>query len=265
MKNYPRMITPSTEPYDPIQLAEATQQIVCRPEDYARKYTSVYIAGVYGGIATAYAVGCPLRCTFCWVDDSREYPERRGRFYTPEALVDALWDAVREGYIRKARISGAEPTLCKAHLLAVLPLIEDSLFETFMLETNGILFGADPDYAKRVAQYEKVHIRLSLKAATPEGFQKRTGARGESMELPFQAIENLLRAKASFHVAAMTDPRLMPQTERELLITRLADLDMMLAENLEEEQCDPYKATIRRLDAAGVDVKTFFSNAGLDV
>jgi uncharacterized Fe-S cluster-containing radical SAM superfamily protein len=192
------------------------------------------------------------------VDDSREYPERRGRFYTPEALVDALWDVVREGYIRKARISGAEPTLCKAHLLAVLPLIEESLFESFMLETNGVLFGADADYAKQVARFEKVHVRLSLKAATPEGFQERTGAQGETVELPFQAIQHLIEAKASFHVAAMTDPRLMPAKERELLISRLTDLDVRLVENLEEERCDLYKGTMSRLEAAGVDSKTFF-------
>ncbi len=258
MESFPRLITPSSAPYDPVDLAKATQDNVCRRTDQARKYTAVYVAGVYGGIATAYAVGCPLRCIFCWVDDSREYPERRGRFYTPDELVDALWNVVREGNIRKARISGAEPTLCKAHLLAVLPLVEESLFESFMLETNGVLFGADADYAQQMARFEKVHVRVSLKAATPEGFQQRTGARGEAVDLPFQAIQHLLQAKASFHVAAMTDPRLMPATERELLISRLADLDMRLVENLEEERCDPYKGTVRRLEAAGVDVTSFF-------
>ncbi|MFX0078545.1 MAG: radical SAM protein [Candidatus Hermodarchaeota archaeon] len=258
MDRFPREITPSSAPYDPVELAEATQKVVCRLEDKARKYTNVYVAGVYGGIATAYAVGCPLRCIFCWVDDSREYPERRGRFYSPEALVNALWDVVRKGYIRKARISGAEPTLCKAHLLAVLPLIEASLFESFMLETNGVLFGVDADYAQQVTQFEKVHVRLSLKAATPEGFQQRTGARGESVELPFQGIRHLLQAEASFHVAAMTDPRLMPAAERELLILRLADLDMRLVKNLEEERCDPYKGTIRRLESAGINLTSFF-------
>lgn len=258
MESFPQVITPSSTPYDPIALAKATQNIVCRQADRARKYTGVSVAGVYGGIVTAYAVGCSLRCIFCWVDDSREYPARRGQFYSPEALVDSLWDIVKEGYIRKARISGAEPTLCKNHLLAVLPLIEESLFESFMLETNGVLFGADADYARQVARFEKVHVRLSLKAATPEGFQKRTGARGMAVELPFQGIQHLLQAKASFHVAAMTDPRLMPAAEREILISRLADLDMQLVENLEEERCDPYRRTIRRLEAAGVDSKTFF-------
>ncbi len=258
MERFPRVVLPSSAPYDPVELAEVTQEIVCRGTDCARKYTNVYVAGVYGGIATAYAVGCPLRCVFCWVDDSREYPEQRGRFYTPETLVDALWDAVRESNIRKARISGAEPMLCKPHLLAVLQLIEESPFKSFMLETNGILLGVDPEYAREVAPFEKIHIRVSLKAATPEGFQRRTGALGDAVELPFKAIQNLIQARASFHVAAMTDPRLMPPAERALLITRLAELDMGLVENLEEERCDPYKSTLRRLDAAGIDVKTFF-------
>ncbi|MFX0168908.1 MAG: radical SAM protein [Candidatus Hodarchaeota archaeon] len=258
MESYPRMVTPSSAPYDPLELAEATKQIVCRSEGCARKYTAVYVAGVYGGIATAYAVGCPLRCIFCWVDDSREYPERRGRFYAPDALVDALWDAGRKKGIRKARISGAEPTLCKKHLLAVLPLVEESPFESFMLETNGMLFGMDSDYTRRVAQFEKVHVRLSLKAATPTGFQQRTGARGEAVEVPFQAIHHLIEAEASFHVAAMTDPRLMPPAEREILITRLLEIDEALVRNLEEERCDPYKATIRRLNAAGIKAARFF-------
>lgn len=258
MASYPRMITPSSVPFDSLQVAEATRKMVCRAEDGARKYTAVYVAGVYGGIATAYAVGCPLRCIFCWVDDSRDYPDQRGRFYTSDALVDALWAAVRKGGVRKARISGAEPTLCKAHLLAVLPLIEDSLFDSFMLETNGVLFGADPDYVRQVARFEKVHVRLSLKAATPEGFQQRTGALGDAVELPFQAIRYLLEAKAPFHVAAMTDPRLMPPSERVILIQRLATIDATLVDDLEEERCDPYKATRRRLAAAGVDVDAFF-------
>ena len=63
MEPFPRVVTPSSAPYDPLELAEASQEVVCRPEDGARKYTAVYVAGVYGGIATAYAVGCSLRCT----------------------------------------------------------------------------------------------------------------------------------------------------------------------------------------------------------
>ena len=37
-----------------------------------------------------------------------------------------------------------------------------------MLETNGILLGVDPDYARQIARFKKVHTRVSLKAGTPE-------------------------------------------------------------------------------------------------
>jgi uncharacterized Fe-S cluster-containing radical SAM superfamily protein len=258
MTEYPRCVTPASPPFDPLQLAETTLRLVCRERDAARKYTEVYVVGVYGGIATAYAVGCPLRCIFCWVDDSREYPEHRGHFYTPSALVAALEAAAQPKGIRKARISGAEPTLCKAHLLQVLPLIEESSFETFILETNGMLFGADPDYVRQVAQFKKVYIRVSLKAGTPDGFQRRTGALGDSYRLPYQAIQHLLQAHTHFHVAAMTDSRLMPPEERSQLVRLLGELDPRLVAELEEEVCDPYRATKRRLAAAGVDPKRFF-------
>jgi len=258
MDNYPRMVTPSTPPFDPLKLAEATRRVACRSKDRARKYTSIYLAGVYRGIATAYAVGCPLRCIFCWVDDSREYPERRGRFYTPGQVLEELLRVARRAGINRARVSGAEPTLCPDHLLELLSLVEDSPLKLFILETNGVILGADPEYAKRLADYEKVHIRLSLKAATPEGFRRRTGASPDSYLLPFKAIGHLLEAGASFHVAAMTDPRLMPPEERSLLLRRLKQLHPELAANLEEEVCDPYPATMVRLAAAGVDAKAFF-------
>lgn len=258
-EKFPRLVTPSTPPYDTLELVKALRNTVCRSQDAARKYTNVYVAGVYGGIATAYAVGCPLRCIFCWVDDSREYPKQRGRFYQPGTLVDALLRSAQRKGIRKARISGAEPSLCKEHLLQVLPLIEDSPFEIFMLETNGILFGADADYVRNVAPFNKVRVRISLKAATPEGFQQRTGALGEHYLLPFKAIEYLKEADVRFHVAAMTDSRLMPPDERQLLIKKLDEIDPVLTANLEEEVCDPYPSTSRRLSAAGVDVQAFFS------
>jgi hypothetical protein len=54
-------------------------------------------------------------------------------------------------------------------------------------------------------------------------------------ELPFLAIEQLLAAGADFHVAAMSDPRLMPPAERGL---RRAGYTGWV----EEEFCDAYKA-----------------------
>ena len=59
-------------------------------------------------------------------------------------------------------------------------------------------------YAKQIACFKKVHTRISIKAGTPEAFTKKTGALSESFELPFKGILNLIRAGASFHVAAMS-------------------------------------------------------------
>jgi uncharacterized Fe-S cluster-containing radical SAM superfamily protein len=179
-------------------------------------------------------------------------------FYSPTEVIEALWKAAETRGIRKARISGAEPTLCKAHLLKLLPLVEESGFESFMLETNGTLFGVDPEYVKEVAQYNKIHIRVGLKAGSSAGYQRRTGALGVGYEAPFQAIKHLLDTNASFHVAAMTDSRLMSATERNLLIQRLTELSPSLAQNLEEETCDRYPSTQRRLEAAGVNAIDFF-------
>lgn len=202
MREYPRYVTPGFEPFDPVELAKETEKIVCRGKD--RKYTAVYATGVYGGIATGYTCGCCLRCVFCWVDLSRDFPEKFGEFYSPGATFNRLRKAAYKYGVSKLRISGAEPTLGKDHLLGLLEQVEESEFPLFILETNGILFGADRDYVKKISRFTKSHVRVSLKAGTPEAFTKKTGAKPEAFDIPFQAIRNLLDYNVNFHVAAMT-------------------------------------------------------------
>ncbi len=253
MKGYPRLLTKDFEPYDPVELAKETEKIVCKGD--ARKYTDFYATGVYGGIATGYTVGCCLRCFYCWVDWSRDFPEKLGDFYTAKQTYENLKKAAHKFGVKKLRISGAEPTLGREHLLALLKLVEESEFGLFILETNGILFGADETYARELSNFTKPHIRVSLKAGTPEGFEKRTGAKAESFELPYRAIEHLKKARVSFHVAAMTDSRIMSDEERKSLIKKLSKIDVDLATHLEEERIDPYETTLERLKHAGMDLK----------
>jgi uncharacterized Fe-S cluster-containing radical SAM superfamily protein len=221
----------------------------------ARKYTEFYATGVYGGIATGYTVGCCLRCYYCWVDWGRDYPERYGDFYSPKDAFENLKKAAYKFGVKKLRISGAEPTLGREHLLSLLKHVEESEFGLFILETNGILFGADESYVKEIGRFTKPHIRISLKAGSPEGFEKRTGAMKESFNMPFSAIEFLKNAKIRFHVAAMTDRRIMDEKERRALIKRLSAIDEDLAHNLEEERVDPYDTTLKRLRHADVEIK----------
>ena len=258
MEKYPRFLTPDSKPFDPVELARRTEEIVTRYRNgkCERKYTDFYATGVYGGIATGYTVGCCLRCHFCWIEFSREWPEKYGKFYSPEEAFEKLSDAAYHAGVKKLRISGAEPTLGKDHLLALLELVEKSEFGLFILETNGILFGVDRDYVKKISRFEKPHVRVSLKAGTPEAFTRKTGAKPESFELPFKAIQNLLDYGVSFHVAGMMDdPRIVSPEERIELARRLAEINPKLVVTFEGEVIDPYQTTLARLKAAGLQLE----------
>jgi len=254
VESYPRLLTPSSPRFDPVELARRTEQLVCRGNE--RKYTAFYCTGVYGGIATGYACGCCLRCVFCWVDWSRDFPEREGKFCSPSEAFDQLSSAARRAGVRKLRVSGAEPTLGKQHLLELLGLVEESPFDLFILETNGILFGADLGYVEAIARFKKPHVRVSLKAGTPGDFARKTGARPEAFDLPFLAIQRLRQCEVSFHVAAMSgDPRIMSPEERASLMERLGAIDPSLVSVVEEEVVDPYKTALARLRAAEMELK----------
>jgi uncharacterized Fe-S cluster-containing radical SAM superfamily protein len=99
------------------------------------------------------------------------------------------------------RLSGNEPTLARDHLLEVLRSLPLDL--EFILETNGILLGDDPSYARALTKFSNLHVRVSLKACTKEEFSRLTGAVSEAFELPLRALENLLQAGVSCHPSVM--------------------------------------------------------------
>jgi uncharacterized Fe-S cluster-containing radical SAM superfamily protein len=189
------------------------------------------------------------------VNWSRDFPEEHGEFYTAQEAFTNLRSAADKAKVYKLRISGAEPTIGKKHLIGLLEHIENSEFKLFILETNAIYFGIDKEYVRAIAKFSKPHIRVGLKAGEPEGFQERTGASRDFFELPFIGIENLLDSGVSFHVASMSaDPRFMSKEERKKLILKLAEIDPQLALNLEEEVVDHYNTTVKRLKYAGYEV-----------
>ncbi len=263
---YQRFLTPESEPFDPLELAKETEKIITRqgPEGLERKYTDFYSVPVYRGIATSYAAGCSLRCVYCWANWSRDFPDKLGEFYSPRQVASRLFKAAQEGIaysdywkrlipeVNKLRLSGCEPTLGKEHLISVLKFVSESDYPLFILETNGILLGYDRSYAKQLAEFkDKLYVRVSFKAATPESFTMRTGAIGESYELPFKALKFLIDEGIYTRAAAMTDPNVMPEDERRILITMLDEIDPSAdySATLEEEQIDEYDTTIKRLRA----------------
>lgn len=243
---YPGLINKNFIPFHPIELAQWTESIVA--DGNKRRYTHFYCTGVYGGISTGYTVGCCLRCVFCWVGLDRDSPFDSGNFYTPDEAFERLIRNAQKSRVRNLRISGGEPTLCREHLLPLLRLTSGTGY-TFILETNGILFGHDETYVKELKSIKNVHIRVSLKAGNGNGFERRTGAQKEFFMLPFQAIEYLQKHKLRFHVACMSDTRLMPQDERSELLKHLSEIGY--EGYLEEERCDPYDTTIIRLEKSG--------------
>ena len=244
--SYPGYLTDNFEPFNPLEVSKEGEKIFCRGN--SRKYTKFYCTGVYGGISTGYTVGCNLRCVFCWVGWSRDFPKEYGEYFTPEEVAESLIENAKIKKMSKVRISGGEPTISKEHLFGVLRKLKNTNL-LFILETNGILFGDDEKYVKDLGDYENIHVRVSLKAGSPEGFQRRTGAKGEFYQLPFIAISNLMKNRISFHIACMSDPRLMPRDERKSIIKKLDSIGY--SDFFEEEICDPYKTTVMRLEKAG--------------
>ncbi|HHJ10640.1 MAG TPA: radical SAM protein [Bacteroidetes bacterium] len=237
---------------DPIELAKKTENVVCRGNK--RKYLRFGTTPDYKtGVATGYAVGCNLRCVFCWAHETRDNNELVRDFYSPREVFDILHEIIgRNPKIDKIRISDGEPTLCRDHLMELIEITEKSDVGQFVLETNGILFGYDENYVKDLSAFKKIYVRLDLKAGTPEAFSKKTGAIPEAYEYPFQAIRHLMKYGINFGVAAMSaDPRFMDPLERVGLITRVGEIDPALVLRLEEEMTVLVPTAKKRLNAYG--------------
>ncbi|MHA1882245.1 MAG: radical SAM protein [Candidatus Thorarchaeota archaeon] len=248
-------------PIDPLSLTEQTRRDVCKFEDGVplRKYTRFYAVGVYGGIATAYSVGCNYRCTFCWVDWSRDWPERYGEFYSPSQVYANLRKIMTVQGLRRARISGAEPTLCPDHLCGVLELAhrDRNDFDLFVIETNGVVLSQDDTLATRLSEYASTesdtmgHVRLSIRGGQPEPFEEKTGISKEYMDLPFIAAQRLWDTSVSFHVAVVVDERFTSAEEKRIIYQKLSDIDPSVRRGVEEEFLDPYPHALVRLRAVG--------------
>ncbi len=233
--------------YDPVKLAEGLRAVVC--QGLRRKYYRFRGGRWYGGIATADCVGCNLRCVFCWGWPARDAPRETGRLYTPQEVFENLKRiAERRGYTQ-VRVSGNEPTLCWEHLLNVIELIEGANLK-FILETNGILIGSNKGYARDLSKFSGVHVRVSIKGASPEEFHLLTGAKPEAFELQLKALENLLNYGVPAHPAVMLS--FSEARNVEDLKSRLASIDESLVSEFEEEYVFLYPHVVKQLRKAGI-------------
>lgn len=235
--------------FDPLYMAELVRHKVCR--DGMRKYYRFRPARFYGGIATADSVGCPLRCQFCWSWKEVTDPERWGKFHSPEDVARRLLSIASKKGFRQLRISGNEPTVCREHLIRVLEFIPEEY--TFILETNGILIGADRSYAEELSRFSTLHARVSLKGANEEEFSVLTGAEPRGFGLQLKALENLLASGVSVHPACMVSFS-SPESIRSLR-ERLRAIHPPF-EDFEVEELILYPSVEERLRKSGLHYRT---------
>ncbi|ALU12545.1 molybdenum cofactor biosynthesis protein MoaA [Ignicoccus islandicus DSM 13165] len=234
--------------FDPIQLTEAVEKEVCKGEK--RKYYRFRGGRFYGGSAAADVVGCNLRCVFCWSKGSVRTDI--GEFYSPEEVAEKLDRIAKSRGYYIVRLTGGEPTLCKEHLIEVIRLVTRKYL--FVLETNGILIGYDEDLAKRLASFDNLLVRISVKAPDPKTFSKVTGAREEAFDYVVRAFESLVRY-------GLEPPRLRAAVvlgygDPKEFIERLAEIHPALVE-VEPEVLTLYPSVAKRLRKANLLPKVY--------
>jgi len=254
-EDYLGCLKPGFRPFDPIRLADKIERLVCKGNK--RRYSRFGSTPDYiTGIATGYAVGCCLRCIYCWAGRSRDCLVENYSFYSPQEVFERLADIAQQKRLYQLRISDGEPTIGKTHFFELLEIMERSKFKRFIVETNGIILGNDRDFIQSLSRFKKVLVRVSLKAGTAADFTHKTGAIQEAFELPFQSIRYLKAEGIPLWVSAMSaDPRFMSPLERVSLIGKLAEIDPSLALNLEEEMVILFPETRKRLEAVGWNLR----------
>ncbi len=235
--------------YEPIERARTLEPVACKGRD--RKYYRFRPAKWYGGIVTGDVVACSLLCHFCWAgDDIRAHPEKVGKFYSPEQVFKKLDAIARKFGYRQMRLSGQEPTIGFGHLVALLELVDQAGY-SFILETNGILLGAEQGLAGKLSGFNGLHVRVSLKGADEKEFGKLTGANPDAFELQLSALKNLLDFGVSCHPAVMVS--FSSEESLRDLNGRLMEIDKGLASELEIEELILYPHVTKRLKKLGIE------------
>lgn len=237
---------------DPIASSKALERMVTRQGDggVLRKYYRFRPARFYGGIATADAVGCNLNCAFCWVKEPRLKPWKYGEYYSPREVASKLEEIARKGGFVKVRVSGAEPTIGREHLVELIDALDKRLL--FILETNGILIGHDDNYAREFAG-KNVYVRVALKGASNEEFALLTNARPEFYEYQLRALESLEKHDINYRPALMTFSRNVQGLKK-----RLEEISPGLSEEIEIEELMLFPHVKKELEKKKIDYRKFY-------
>jgi uncharacterized Fe-S cluster-containing radical SAM superfamily protein len=234
--------------YCPVALATATEKVVV--DGNRRKYVQLgRPLRFYGGTASATEVGCNLRCKFCFSDKPVWKPKSTGRFYTPQQVFDGLTKSAQKHGYKLISASASEGTLGRQHLYELLDLVEQSEY-VYILETNGMTLGADPEFARSLAKYKRLHVRVSLKGTSEDEYHELTGAAPSSYRLPFLALGHLIDAGVSCNACVMvsfSSPEGVADVKRQLTAVHPGML-----KSLELEKITMFPKVAERLAKAGL-------------
>jgi len=177
------------------------------------------------------------------------HPAEVGSFYTPGQVAEKLVSLANKCKYNQLRVSGGEPTICKAHLFQVLDLLMDKRL-SFILETNGIPIACDKSYAGSLSKYNFLHVRVSLKGCSEEEFTMLTGAKPEGFNLQLESLKNLKKSSVRCHPSVMIS--FSKRGNFQKLIERLRQISPEFADNLEIEELILYPHVIERVRQYGL-------------
>jgi len=234
--------------FDPIALSAATEKVVV--DGTRRKYVQIgRPLRFYGGTTSATEVGCNLRCKFCFSDKPVWKPKETGKFYTSQEVFDGLAKSARKHGHKIISASASEGTIGRQHLMELLDLVEKSEF-VYVLETNGMILGNDPEYVRALAKYKRLHVRVSIKGDNPGLYHELTGARPDSYDLPYIALAHLIEAGVSCNACLMSsfsDDEAIGRVKRKLI-----GIHPGILKSLEIEKITMFPKVAQRLGEKGL-------------
>ena len=142
----------------------------------------------------------------------------------------------------------------KQHLFELLDLVDKSDL-IYILETNGRTLGDDPEFSKQLSRYKNLHVRVSIKGATKEEYTQLTGAVSSSYELPYRALDNLIKAGVSCNACVMisfSSPDTIRKAEQKLKLIRPG-----LLKSLEKEHITLFPKVRQRLMNAEMKPRSY--------
>jgi uncharacterized Fe-S cluster-containing radical SAM superfamily protein len=169
-------------------------------------------------------------------------------------VFDALSKSAKKYGHKLISASASEGTLGKQHLFELLELVDQSEF-IYVLETNGMTIGDDPGFAKELARFKNLHVRVSIKGTCEEEYVRLTGAMSSSYDLPFKALGHLMAAGVSCNVClsiSFSSPENIKKAEE-----RLAAIRPGLLKSLEKEHITLFPKVYQRLNRLNMMPRTY--------